>query len=170
MKSRREALRSLAVGALAPALHAQIAQHRHPAEPLLQLAVGPKYLSVDDFKLLATVVDVIIPPTDTPGASAAGVPLFIDRAAGRRPVTASAIREGLAKLRAAGFTEASSEKRNAIFEEMETAADPFFSLMKDLTIDGYYTSRDGLTKELGYHGNTFLSEFPGCTHPEHQAE
>ena len=168
MKSRREALRSLAVGALVPALHAQNAQHNHPGEPLVQLAAGPKSLSADDFKLLATVVDVIIPPTDTPGASAAGVPVFIDRAAGRRPATANAVREGLAKLRAAGFAEASSEKRNSMFQEMETAADPFFKLMKDLTIDGYYTSRDGLTKELGYHGNTFLSDFPGCTHPEHQ--
>ena len=77
MKSRREALRSLAVGALAPALHAQTAQHQHVAEPLVQLVTAPKYISADDFKLLATVVDVIIPPTDTPGASAAGVPLFI---------------------------------------------------------------------------------------------
>ena len=41
-------------------------------------------------------------------------------------------------------------------------------MMKGLTVDGYYTSQAGLTQELGWHGNTFLTEFKGCTHPEHQ--
>ena len=52
------------------------------------------------------------------------------------------------------------------------AADPgmpvrFFRLMKNLTADGYYTSRVGLIDELGYTGNTFLPSFPTCTVPEH---
>ena len=46
--------------------------------------------------------------------------------------------------------------------------DPFFRLVKGMTVDGYYTSQEGLAGELGWHGNTFLSEFKGCTHPEHQ--
>ena len=50
----------------------------------------------------------------------------------------------------------------------ESDAGRFFRLLKDLTIDGYYSSRAGLVEELGWHGNTFLSEFKGCTHPEHQ--
>ena len=45
---------------------------------------------------------------------------------------------------------------------------PFFRAMKGLTVDGYYTSEAGLTQELGWHGNSFLPEFKGCTHPEHQ--
>ena len=169
MKSRREALRSLAVGALVPALSAQ---HSHPGEPLLQIAVppAPKNMPAEDFKLLGQLVDVIIPPTDTPGALAAGVPVFIDRAAGRLPATATALREGLASLRASGFQEATSEQRIALLQALEASSDPFFKLIKNFTIDGYYTSRDGLTKELGYHGNTFLTEFPGCTHPEHHAD
>jgi hypothetical protein len=40
--------------------------------------------------------------------------------------------------------------------------------MKGLTVDGYYTSEAGLKQELGWHGNTFLTEFKGCDHPEHQ--
>ena len=39
----------------------------------------------------------------------------------------------------------------------------FFRLMKNLTADGYYTSRIGLLDELGYTGNTALLEFPSCT-------
>jgi gluconate 2-dehydrogenase gamma chain len=43
----------------------------------------------------------------------------------------------------------------------------FFRLLKNLTADGYYTSRVGLLDELGYKGNTALLKFPSCTVPEH---
>ena len=43
----------------------------------------------------------------------------------------------------------------------------FFRLMKNLTADGYYTSRVGLIEELGYSGNTFRASFPQCPVPEH---
>ena len=46
--------------------------------------------------------------------------------------------------------------------------DPFFRMIKDMTVEGYYSSQAGLSQELGWHGNTFLTEFKGCTHPEHQ--
>jgi hypothetical protein len=42
-----------------------------------------------------------------------------------------------------------------------------FRLIKNLTADGYYTSRAGLLEELGYSGNTALARFPSCTVPEH---
>jgi gluconate 2-dehydrogenase gamma chain len=43
----------------------------------------------------------------------------------------------------------------------------FFRLLKNLTADGYYTSRVGLLDELGYKGNSALAQFPSCTVPEH---
>ena len=43
----------------------------------------------------------------------------------------------------------------------------FFRLLKNLTADGYYTSRVGLLDELGYKGNTALPQFPSCAVPEH---
>lgn len=43
----------------------------------------------------------------------------------------------------------------------------FFRLIKNLTADGYYTSRVGLVDELGYSGNTALPAFPSCPVPEH---
>jgi hypothetical protein len=43
----------------------------------------------------------------------------------------------------------------------------FFVLAKNLTADGYYTSRIGLLDELGYTGNTALASFPACVLPEH---
>jgi hypothetical protein len=42
----------------------------------------------------------------------------------------------------------------------------FFRLVKNLTADGYYTSRVGLLQELGYKGNSAMLAFPGCTVPE----
>ena len=53
----------------------------------------------------------------------------------------------------------------------ENAAHPgfkFYRLVKEMTVDGFYSSRVGLIDVLEYKGRTFLSEFPGCTHPEHQ--
>ena len=43
----------------------------------------------------------------------------------------------------------------------------FFRLLKNLTADGYYTSRVGLLDELGYKGNSALPQFPSCAVPEH---
>jgi gluconate 2-dehydrogenase gamma chain len=43
----------------------------------------------------------------------------------------------------------------------------FFRLVKNLTADGYYTSRVGLLDELGYKGNAALLAYPSCTVPEH---
>jgi len=37
----------------------------------------------------------------------------------------------------------------------------FFSFLRDLTVDGYFTSATGIDY-LGYLGNAFLSDFPGC--------
>ncbi len=45
-----------------------------------------------------------------------------------------------------------------------------FKLLKDMTVDYYYSTEAGLVTELGYKGNTYLSDFPGCTHPEHMKE
>ena len=42
-------------------------------------------------------------------------------------------------------------------------------MVKDMTIDAYYKTEAGLKTELGWHGNTFLTSFPGCDHPEHQS-
>jgi len=42
-----------------------------------------------------------------------------------------------------------------------------FRLIKNLTADGYYTSRVGLLDELEYRGNVAQARFPGCSVPEH---
>ncbi len=160
MSTRRDALRTLAAAAALPVLQAQT-----PA------AAAPrrfKFFSPEDVQLLSKLVDAIIPRTDTPGASDAGVPLFIDHIASAKTETGKTLLKGLAALREAGFSDASPEQGALLLHKLSETSDPFFRIAKDLTIDGYYASREGLVTELGYHGDTFLSKFPGCTHPEHQ--
>jgi Gluconate 2-dehydrogenase subunit 3 len=127
------------------------AQHEHP-DTAAPVAYTTRVFSAEEMKQVAKLVDLIIPRTDTPGASDAHVPEFIDRKLSLDDV----LREKfLAGLRS--------------FDGVLKEHDPFSKLLKDLTIDGYYTSKEGLTQELGWHGNTFLTDFEGCTHPEHQS-
>ena len=37
----------------------------------------------------------------------------------------------------------------------------FFSFLRNLTADGFFTSKIGI-EYLGYIGNGYLAEFPGC--------
>jgi len=40
----------------------------------------------------------------------------------------------------------------------------FFAFLRNLTTDGFYTSKIGIA-DLQYIGNTSLREFPGCPPP-----
>lgn len=47
----------------------------------------------------------------------------------------------------------------------KTELEKFFVQLKQFTSNAYYGSPIGLLKELGYKGNTVLTEFPGCKQP-----
>ena len=133
----------------------------------------PAVLTAAELESLKALVDVIIPRTDTPGASDAGVPAIIDRRLAASPELAERYRTGMQALDAdaharfgTAFSALAPQQQLELLKGREQ--DPFFRMMKDMTVDGYYTSKEGLTEELGWHGNTFLTEFKGCTHPEHQ--
>src|SRR5262249_42598911 len=76
------------------------------------------------------------------------------------------------------FTALSTEEQAALLEPLadpsnhspdDQPGDRFFDELKGLTIFGYYTSQEGMDKELQYGGADYHTEFPGaCTHPEHQ--
>jgi hypothetical protein len=44
---------------------------------------------------------------------------------------------------------------------------PVYRLIKEMTVHAFYTSRVGLVDVLEYKGLAYLTEFPGCNHPEH---
>jgi len=136
-------------------------------------AAQPVLLTPSEFECLKALAETIIPRTDTPGAIDAGVPTQIDRRLASNPQLAETFRSGLAALDAdarsrfgAAFAALTAQQKIDLLTPR--VEDPFFRTVKDMTVDAYYTSREGLSEELGWHGNTFLPEFKGCTHPEHQ--
>jgi hypothetical protein len=44
----------------------------------------------------------------------------------------------------------------------------FFVLLKAAVVEGFYTSQEGIEKELGYKGMSFGLDFPGCTDTVHE--
>lgn len=175
--SRRRALKTIASAAAAAPLTAQ--QHVHEAaSTFVQIATSnykPKFFSDSEFQTLKLLVDLIIPRTDTPGASDAGVHRIIDSSATQNIGSQKAWREGLAWLDATGGkpfrSSPEDEQINILRAASENAGSEggrFFTLLKNAVVDGYYSTKEGLSTELGWNGNTYLSEFKGCTHKEHQ--
>jgi hypothetical protein len=156
MPTRRELI---SIAAALPAA----SQHEDRPEHSTAPAYRPKVFSVDELRLVAQLVDNIIPRTSTPGASDAGVHLLLDRALSARPADAKRFRAGIRR-----FAGISPEKQAGRLRTLAARSDPFFKMLKDLTIDGYYSTRAGLAEELGWHGYTPMPEFLGCTHPEHR--
>jgi hypothetical protein len=163
---------------LAAASQTLPAQHTHSAEAVTQIAVPlkPKVFSAEELATLAALTDLIIPRTDTPGASDAGVPVLIDNAIAGSRAAQKEWRSCLAwfNQQAGGtFRSLSNAQQVAILKpisrETKTAGARWFTLLKDSTIDLYYSTKEGLVTELGWHGNTYLTKFEGCTHPEHQS-
>ena len=133
----------------------------------------PALFSTAELAGLAALADAIIPRTDTPGAADAGVPAVIERRFAANPQLAERFRTGMQALDSdaqSRFHAAFAALTPAQQVELLTPRqqDPFFRMIKDMTVEGYYSTRAGLSQELGWHGNTFLTEFKGCTHPEHQ--
>ena len=149
----------------------------------------PRFFKPDEFKTVESLTELIIPTDDKPGAKEAEVARYIDFV-----VSAAAEFEPSLQLQwTQGFQlldSLSREKYERTFREMSTddqeallmvislpEREPgkthegfeFYRLVKEMTVEGFYTSRLGLVDVLGYKGLTFLTEFPGCAHSEHQA-
>ncbi len=192
--SRRTALKGIAVGvgASLPVLNtraqAQDHQHNHGPSAAAQApakATAPKFFSADQMALIGTISELIIPTDDnSPGALAAEVPAFIDLMISESPAESKKQwTDGLAAVdkmsqskSGTAFNKATKDQQIALLTEISkneakpsTTEEKFFKTIKNMTIDGYYTSEIGIHKELKYKGNTYLKEFKGCTHPEHQS-
>jgi hypothetical protein len=98
--------------------------------------------------LLAEVVETILPATDTPGAKAARVHVFVDLALARCVPGAgrAAVLSALASLGAA-FLAAAPDARRAQLAQIDPVA---LGLLQELTILGYFTSEIGATQALAY--------------------
>jgi hypothetical protein len=143
----------------------------------------PAVLSSPQLQTVGTLVELIIPTTETPGAKAALVDRFVD---GVLTTASPAVRDrflnGLdwldhrsTALFNVPFDRASPEQQTDLLTRLsgepsteDAAGVQFFAAIRSMTITGYYTSELGLRQELGDDGVLVSPSFPGCTHPEHQ--
>jgi hypothetical protein len=136
---------------------------------------------------VVTIAELIIPATDTPGATAAKVNEFVDLALAEWFDTDERTRflAGLAdvdarsrKLFAKDFTTCTPEQQTQILTALDaelaelrdgekqgytveaTTSQRFFRNMKRLTLVGYYTSQVGATEEL--HNPIIPGRYDGC--------
>jgi hypothetical protein len=146
---RRTAVQLVAVGALAPGY----------AQPL-------RFFTAEENVFLDQVMELIIPAdSHSPGASAAKTSLFADwMVSHSSEKVQQEWRVGLRELREAA---ARSTPADALAAAAKAEA-PFFTRLKEMTVDGYYTSEIGIHEDLNYQGNTYVPDFHGCDHREHQ--
>jgi hypothetical protein len=194
--SRRDAIKGIGLGAgvvatlpvLPQSTSAQNSAHNHSshASPAAtQKAPQPlKFFTEDENKAIIEMSERIIPQDDhSPGARAARVSEYIDTVVSESPDQAKQTwRSGLQAVNkmsqdkfGKAFADASVDQQVELLKEISkneknpsTTEERFFRTIKNATIDGYYTSEIGIHKELKYKGNSYLKEFTGCTHPEHQ--
>ncbi len=187
--SRRDILRTLAFGAAAgsvlqviPAEAAayihQMVQREKTASPTGTYT--PRYFSATQYTTLVILCEMIIPKDEkSGGAMEAGAPEFIDLLTSENEEYQLKLGGGFFWLDGfctdrydKTFRDCAPEQRkevldliafrkNAIKDLSLSQGVPFFAFLRNLTCDGYYTSKIGVT-DLGYIGNTSLREFPGC--------
>ncbi|CAG4993102.1 hypothetical protein DYBT9275_01103 [Dyadobacter sp. CECT 9275] len=127
--------------------------------------------------LVSEVAEIIIPKTDTPGAKDAKVGDFIEKMLKDcyAAKDQDGFNQGLKELEKKDFMKVSPDEQTKILKEMEASAKeeiakaadekkkyteagkeyseahvPFFRLMKELTLLGYFTSEAGATQALDY--------------------
>jgi len=190
---RRKALKQIALGGtvIATINPAVLAGTHHHVQATASAAPGaapwkPLFFNTHQNETVIILSELIIPATDTPGAKAAKVNEFIDLMLSTEDAAAKQeFLRGLAwmdtkshELYGVNFKDAAPQQQTALLVTLSSGKNTtledqlgveFFNTIKSYTINGYYTSEIGLIKELGYKGNNYLDEFPGCTHPQHKA-
>ena len=127
------------------------------------------FFNKHEMETIAILSDIIIPADDVSGsATDAGVPAFIEFIVKDKPEFQTPMRGGLrwldmqmSKLYGTSFKESSPEQRIAVVDAIAYPAKAkpelkqgvaFFSLMRNLTATGFYSSEMGM-KDVGYVGN-----------------
>jgi hypothetical protein len=187
MPTRRDILKSLTMTAVAgsvlrviPLEAAEYAHRMVTAEKTTNKTYTPKFFSAHDYKTLQTLCQTIIPAdAETGGAIEAGAPEFIDLITSENKDYQLALGGGLMWLDTTctdrygkRYLDCTPDQQKEILDQIayrkNAKQDPslgpgieFFSLLRKLTADGFFTSEIGINY-LGYIGNKYLMEFPGC--------
>ncbi|MET0273191.1 MAG: gluconate 2-dehydrogenase subunit 3 family protein [Phenylobacterium sp.] len=144
------------------------------AQPLPALAWAPQALTPVQARTLDVAAELIIPATDTPGARAAGVPQFVDRAVATycTPADVTVIKAVLDRMESdaqakhgAAFAAITPAQQAALltgYDAARAAPDrPLgYSVLKELVTVGFFTSEPGATKALRY--DPVPGDYRGC--------
>jgi gluconate 2-dehydrogenase gamma chain len=187
--SRRTILKSLSIGAVAGSVlrviplqaaeyaHAVIESEKADAQ---SAAYAPKFFDAHQYKTLQSLCESILPAdADSGGAIEAGAPEFIDLLTSENAEYQAKLAGGFKWLDSTCTTrygkpyldcapqqqkeilDLIAYRKSADQDESLRHAIEFFSFLRNFTADGFFTSKIGI-KYLGYKGNTFLVDFPGC--------
>ena len=187
--SRRDILKSLTItavsGSILSVIPLEAAEYAHRlvrAEKAAaeNQAYTPKCFSAHAYKTLQALCQTIIPSDEeAKGAIEAGAPEFIDLITSENQQYQVALGGGQMWLDSTCidryskvYLECTSAQQKEILDliayRRNAKRDPslgqgieFFALLRKLTADGFFTSEIGI-EYLGYIGNTFVKDFPGC--------
>ena len=182
---RREVLRILGTAAVAaqfPGFSKWGFACGHVGNAALQVKPAtyhPQFFTAAEYATVERLADIIIPNDGTPGAKEAGVAEFIDFMVASDPELQYGFRTGLTWLNAHAeqkdgkrFAELTPEQQTSLLEPLgfkdkarpgEEDGRRFFSLMREYTVTGFYTSEIGF-KELDNPALKFYAESPECPH------
>jgi hypothetical protein len=187
--SRRDILKSLTItavgGSVLSVIPLEAAEYAHRmvrAEKTAaeDQAYAPKFFSAHAYKTLRALCQTIIPSDeDAKGALEAGAPEFIDLITSENQQYQVALGGGLMWLdntcidrygkaylectpaQQKEILDLIAYRKNAKLDLSLGQGIEFFALLRKLTADGFFTSEIGI-EYLGYVGNTFVKDFPGC--------
>ncbi|UWZ85812.1 gluconate 2-dehydrogenase subunit 3 family protein [Occallatibacter riparius] len=184
--SRRAVLKSLtmsvAAGSVLRVIPAQAAEHAHHAIEAEKAAGAytPKFFDAQGYKTLQALSDAILPPdADSGGAVEGGAPEFIDLLASENTEYQAELGGFLRWLDATctsrygkPWIDCTKGQQTEILDQVayrkNAEQDPSlekpiagFAFLRNFVADGFFTSKIGI-RYLGYKGNTYLTEFPGC--------
>ena len=186
--SRRDVLRTLGMGAMAGSvlrvIPLQAAEYAHNMVQAEKASAAggytPKFFSPHQYKTLQALCEAVIPAEEgSGGALEASAPEFIDLLTSENPEYQLKLGGGLMWLDSdcadrygKAYLECSPEQQKQMLDQIayrrNALADPslsqgidFFSFLRMMTVDGFFTSEVGI-KYLGYIGNKYMKSFDGC--------
>lgn len=145
----------------------------------------PQFFTPEEYEIVTSLSEIIIPSDGTPGAREAGVAEFIDFIVTSDPSLQYRFRYGVSWIAAHArhlhnrpYRDLTPEQHIAMLTTLayrdryrtgEEDGRAFFALIREYTMIGFYTSRVGM-EELQYPGlQQYWREVPGCTHPDDPA-
>jgi hypothetical protein len=117
------------------------------------------FFTEDEFHLIEGITDALLPATSTPGALDAKVPYFLDLVIKNCLAKADqqSIKDGLDQMNdKEKFSSLSAAEKSNAVRKIDDAAfkadasNTWFRIVKKLSLIGYFTSQEGMTKALSY--------------------